>query len=280
MMQMEEAYYYRRPARPEENIYNLIPQVPEVIQRPPRYVSKYSKTMAPTASTFGQSTVAQFKTTNMAGDWQEPKLAHNHTKTGANFGPRNPRKKMPTQFLKKTSTNELPPPPQFRSRNLGSTIPSANSLPAVTSKSRTNYIKQNALAAITQQTGKRPMPQERFVNKPGFGKSPEYLANVRNEIQAERDYVYQAMEQDRAQYEMGMPTRRLLTEEERTQLLIGLKDKWETVNKEYQTMTHRVALDTMGSIRRKEEYEAELTRLEKSVEKLSKQYVFVDEGGM
>jgi len=40
-----------------------------------------------------------------------------------------------------------------------------------------------------------------------------------------------------------------------------------------------VVLDTMGSIRRKEEYEQELSKLEKSVEKLSKKYVFVEEGG-
>lgn len=276
---MQEAYYYRRPSRPEENIYNLIPPDPEVIEKPPRYVSKYPKTMAPTASTFGQSTSAQFMTTNMAGSFVEPSLAHSHKKMGATFGPKNPGKKAPTNYLKKTSTNELPPPPQFKSRSFKSTIPAANSLPAVSSKPIKNYVQQNALAAITQKPGKRPVAQERFVNKPGFGKAPEYLSKVRDEIQAERDYVLQAMEQERAQYEMGMPHRRLLSEEERISLLVGLKDKWEVVNKEYQIMTHRTQLDTMGSIRRKEEYEQELSKLEKSVEKLSKKYVFVEEGG-
>jgi hypothetical protein len=42
----------------------------------------------------------------------------------------------------------------------------------------------------------------------------------------------------------------LLQEEERVALLEGLKKKWEAVNKQYQTCTHIVTLDTIGKVRR------------------------------
>ena len=75
--------------------------------------------------------------------------------------------------------------------------------------------------------------------------------------------------------EKYQPKMRLLPEEERERLLIELKQKWETVNKQYQGITHIVTLDTMGKVRRKEQYENELQQIEKSIEKLSKKHVFV-----
>jgi len=42
-------------------------------------------------------------------------------------------------------------------------------------------------------------------------------------------------------------------------------------------MTHNIVLDTIGKIRRKEEYEGQLQTLEKSIEKLSKKFVFVQD---
>jgi len=56
----------------------------------------------------------------------------------------------------------------------------------------------------------------------------------------------------------------------------GLKAKWETVNKEYQTITHLRKIDTVGLKRKKENCEKELGQLEKDIERLNKQYVFVD----
>ena len=44
-----------------------------------------------------------------------------------------------------------------------------------------------------------------------------------------------------------------------------------------QTMTHLVSLDTIGKTRRKEDYESQLQQLEKSIDKLSKKFVFVQD---
>jgi len=270
MMRMQQ----RR--KPEENIYNLIPPEFVEVQKPPTYVSKHPSNTAPTASTFGKSTASQLMTTNLAGELAPGKINHEHVKSGATFGPKKLHQADPNGYLKKTKA-ELPLPPKFYARGpMESTIP-PYALPTINKKSAVNYVKQNALSAITQPVGNRPVPQTRFVDREGYGKKPAYLNKVKKEIQAEKDYVRAAMEQERQSYEMGQPHRRLLSEEDRLMLLENLKNKWEVVNKQYQAMTHMVILDTLGKVRRKEEYEAQLQSLEKSVEKLSKKFVFVED---
>ena len=69
---------------------------------------------------------------------------------------------------------------------------------------------------------------------------------------------------------------RLLTEEEKGALVCGLKAKWEKVNTDYQATTHITKLDTMGKLRRKEQYESQLQQVEKDMDKLNKRYIFVD----
>ena len=70
---------------------------------------------------------------------------------------------------------------------------------------------------------------------------------------------------------------RIMTEEEREELLDGLKLKWEAVNEKYQKITHVVKLDTMSKVRRKEQYESELDDLEKAITKLSRRVVIVQD---
>ena len=66
------------------------------------------------------------------------------------------------------------------------------------------------------------------------------------------------------------PEVRQLTESEKEALIEGLKAKWEKVNTDYQATTHITKLDTIGKVRRKEQYEALLTQIEKDIEKLHK----------
>ena len=68
----------------------------------------------------------------------------------------------------------------------------------------------------------------------------------------------------------------LLDEQERNELIAALKQKWEVVHREYQTLTHKGKLDTMGIKNKKENCEKELAQLEKDIAKLSKNYIFVD----
>ena len=48
------------------------------------------------------------------------------------------------------------------------------------------------------------------------------------------------------------------------------------MHKEYQSITHVEKIDTIGLKRRKENCEKELAQLEKDIDKLSKNMIFVD----
>lgn len=265
---------------PEESIYNLIPQEQVAVQKPPTHVSKYPPNAPPTASTFGPSASGQLLTTNLAGAYDLQPRNHRHIKAGGTFGPKNEHYSDPTSYLTKQNKPPLPEPKRFAytDQRKKPTIPAADSLPAINQNTvNKNFIQTNALAAITQQPGNVPKEQKRYVDKANYGKNPKYLATVKREIQAEKEYISAALDQERQSYEQGQAKMRLLPEPERMRLVENLKNKWEQVNKQYQGMTHSVILDTIGKVRRKEEYESQLQQLEKSIEKLSKKFVFVQD---
>jgi len=273
-------YYQQQSYQPEESIYNLIPQEHVPRAKASRHVSKYPHDTPPTASTFGPSATSQIMTTNLGGEYEERPRNHRHVRGGATMGPHNDHYSDPTSYLTKQNKPPLPAPKRFSrtAERKKPNVPSADSLPSInTTSQKKNYIQQNALAAITQEPGNRPVADKRYVEKTGYGNVPKYLQTVKKEIQAEKDYIVAAMDQERESMEMGQAKMRLLPENERLRLLDNLKKKWESVNKQYQGMTHSVILDTIGKVRRKEEYEGQLQTLEKSIEKLTKKFVFVQE---
>ena len=57
----------------------------------------------------------------------------------------------------------------------------------------------------------------------------------------------------------------------------ALKTKWDQVNKLYQSTSclSLRSLDTIGKVKRKEQYEAQLAQIEKDIEKLSKKVIYI-----
>jgi len=104
---------------------------------------------------------------------------------------------------------------------------------------------------------------------------PPYLQKIKKEISDEYDYI-RSMQQ---QYDANAapPGMRLLPEGERLGLINELKAKWDAVNSTYQqsSVLSLASLDTIGKVKRKEMYEAQLAQIEKDIEKLSKTYVYV-----
>lgn len=146
---------------------------------------------------------------------------------------------------------------------------------AAAKSSTKNFISENALAVIMADARRPQRTDIDYTKKEDFGKTPAYLSNVKAEIAAEKDYIRRVMEAEAEEESKYQPKTHVLPEEERLKLLTQLKIKWEAVNKQYQTTTHMVTLDTMGKVRRKEKYETELQQIEKSIEKLSKSIVLV-----
>jgi len=68
----------------------------------------------------------------------------------------------------------------------------------------------------------------------------------------------------------------LMDDKEKQELIAALKKKWEVVHKEYQTLTHKNKLDTLGLKEKYERCERELNQLERDIQQLSKNYIFVD----
>jgi hypothetical protein len=74
-------------SKKEESIYALIPPTQEEKVKPPRYVSKYPSTTAPTASTFGAATKASATFIhNSGGHYDEPPTAHPVRQAHGSFG--------------------------------------------------------------------------------------------------------------------------------------------------------------------------------------------------
>ena len=135
-----------------------------------------------------------------------------------------------------------------------------------------NFITANAVEAILQVPQGIAEMEADYLSKADYGKVPEYLSQVKEEIRRENEMIdaYVAEmgriqdgdDEDSTQLE-------LMSDEERSKMLASLKRKWDSVNAKYQKMTHLVKLDTTGKIQRKEALEKELNQLEADIEKLA-----------
>merc|ERR1711879_949348 len=138
-----------------------------------------------------------------------------------------------------------------------------------------NFIVANAVETILAAPKKTTVEVKDYLKKEDYGKVPRYLTQVKNDIEAEYDYIRQ-LEQQRMDEEA--PAIRQFDEDERLALIAGLKSKWEQRNTEYQRETHKTRIESMGEIKRKEKNEAELQNYEKDIEKMSKMGIMIDMG--
>ena len=112
--------------------------------------------------------------------------------------------------------------------------------------------------------------EENFLEKEDYGKVPQYLREVKEEIRREKEmidkYVKEQMGIEDAEPEQFDE----LSDSERQALIDSLKKKWAGINQKYQLGTHLVILDTAGQVRRKEQLENALNQIEADIERLQK----------
>jgi hypothetical protein len=77
----------------------------------------------------------------------------------------------------------------------------------------------------------------------------------------------------RAQAQNSQGAVRKMSEAERSELLVALKQRWQHTNSEYQKLPFHVGTDRARM--RKEQYEANLAQIEKDIETLSRKVVLV-----
>lgn len=275
----------RRQVEEEESIYDLIPQPQQRSVRAPMHRSKFPHDTPPTASTFGAASASQMGVSNFAGHYQEAPRVHRHAKLGGTLGPKSRHYSDPTTFLKKQSQPIMPTPSKFEytskrkpnvvTRKQAMKSPAQRNSTMRKTRVKRDFVTQNALAVIDAEPKAREAKGTNFLKKDDYGKSPAYLKRVNREIELETEYVRRVMGREQQEAINRQPQMRKLPEEERRQLLHDLKVKWAQVNKTYQTLTQ--AIDTIGKIRRKEQYESQLKQLETSIEKLSRPVVYVQD---
>jgi len=237
----------------EESIYCLIPPVIEPPPKPPLYRSKYPGTVPA------------------------------NKKPAATMGPLKVAAPQPHSYLKAYTRedNKLPEPRKFEytdSNERRPGVPRAGDKPVMGLVTSKNFITCNAVENILAVPKKTDARQVSYMNKKGYGKVPAYLEKVKGEIQDEYNYIMQM--QEAATEEMDAEggdygRTRMLSENERIEMLNGLKTNWDRINKAYQTLSF--TLDTPAKKQRKEEFEAQLEQLERDIERLSKRNVFVEE---
>lgn len=262
-----------------ESIYSLVP--PEVAKqvRPPRHMSKYPGTTAPTASTFGAASKSATGIHNAGGDYDEPPTAHPVRQATASFGPegRTLDTHNPLAFTRcHQKEPRLPSPSKFTYRDdeRKPAVPARHEKPICGLTGTKNFVLANAVENMLAEPKVRQSSEVDWLRKEDFGKVPQYLSSVKEQVNKEYEMVRTA-QLEHTQTHGGGAKMRLLSEEERVELLDALKKKWQSVNQVYQTLTHQVILDTQGKIRRKEGCEKELNILEKDIKRLDKKNVYV-----
>jgi len=267
-----------------ESIYNIIPPKPIEPERPLQHRSKHSGTIPPTASTFHTKSTTHPATSNFDGNHLEKPVPDKEARTFGKIP--GSYKNHPGTYMKK---NEKTGPvatlsearrmnPDFNkpsklkeSHKPG--VPKADEAPVMNLVTSKNFIVANAVETILAAPKKVSEGAKDYLHKEDYGKTPKYLTHIKRDIEREYDYI-RALEQQHE--DLNKPMVRPLDEQERLGLIDGLKAKWEQVNTEYQATTHLTKLDTIGKIKRKEKYEAELSQIEKDIEKLNRQNIHVN----
>ena len=250
-----------------ETIYNLVPEVVVERPKPPMYRSKHDPKAPLAGSTFG-----------IQGTTQLPGAGKAVKKESSNFGPVDKAAPNPRDYLRgrtkcPRATTSSPQISNFQySGDRKPSVPSMEEKPVMGLRTTKNFITANAVEAILQVPQGITEMEADYLSKADYGKVPEYLSQVKEEIRRENEMIdaYVAEmgriqdgdDEDSTQLE-------LMSDEERCEVLASLKRKWDSVNAKYQKMTHLVKLDTTGKIQRKEALEKELNQLEADIEKLA-----------
>lgn len=269
-----------------ESVYGLLPAASAVEEKDALYRSKFPGDLPPTGSTFGlrgtSKTVA-----NVAGDFLDPDATgSNHTvkRASAHFGPclaNNPdytSKPDPRNFTRKHQNDiVLPPKNKFvyaDEYNRKPPVPKASDeKPVMGLKSDKNFVVANAVDAILAAPGKKSSEEQRWTQKPEYGQTPAYLQEVKKQISTEYEQV-RAIQQ--SQQSAQRETMRLLSQEEKDELIAGLKHRWEEIMQHFQTISFTMHTSTQKESKNRDE--KELAAIEKEIERLQKKEVWVLDG--
>jgi len=263
----------------EESIYNLL--VPEKITIPKqqRYKSGHTPYVLPTGSTFVNRTTARPGVANLAGEKNLGPESHSYKGGHSSFGkPLGKYRPNTVDFPKcgsgRMGSNTLPQIQSFayKTQQRRELIPKFVEKPVMGLKSDKNFIVSNIVENVTAAPRKLKEDID-YTKKVNYGTNPKYLIDRKDRITDEYEYLRHMQKADE---DNRQTSKYLMAPVEIEELRQALKKKWEHVNREYQSITHKNKVDSEGLRRKKETCEKELAQIEKDLNKLSKNYIFVD----
>jgi len=267
-----------------ESVYAIIPPKPVILEKPPMHKSKHSAFRPPTSSTFHTKGTTVPFLSNLQGD-QVDKPVRDLSARSMGPPPGSARNDPATYMRKCAKTEKVSSLSEVKRTNpdlLRPTVLSGRHKPSVPRREETpifnlvtskNFVVANAVENILATPRKVPDAGKDYLHKEDYGKAPKYLEHIKRDIEDEFNYI-RHLQQQREDASRSLV--QALSEDERAKLIHGLKAKWEQVNTEYQATTHLTKLDTIGKTKRKEKYEAELSQIEKDIERLNRKNILVD----
>lgn len=244
-----------------------------------RYRSQFPPNLAPTASTFGLKTTSKPVCSNLSGKFNLEGGAHSAAAAGGTMGAaKGTLKPDSTNFRKKATGNPILIDKKQVNKTMRegprkAAVPKKDEKPIHGLVSDKNFIVANAVENILAAPKLPASKESDMLKKKTYGKVPKYVQKIKKEIDDEYNLVRELQieeQNERDRQKMLMP------EEERQELIAGLKRKWESLMLAYQKESHHGKLDTIGKKSRKEVIEADMDQVEADIKKLQKNYIFVD----
>jgi hypothetical protein len=132
-----------------------------------------------------------------------------------------------------------------------------------------NFITTNAVDAILSvPSGPRRAPAANYLMKEDYGQVPAYLSQVKAEIATENEMIENFVQKQMGLQELAPVELVQMPEEERLELLDGLKSKWGIINGQYQLLCHNTFYERTRLLQ-KQRLEVEMDEIEADIKKLS-----------
>eukprot|EP00761_Pharyngomonas_kirbyi_P012332 gb/GECH01012359.1/.p1 GENE.gb/GECH01012359.1/~~gb/GECH01012359.1/.p1 ORF type:complete len:273 (+),score=98.71 gb/GECH01012359.1/:1-819(+) len=269
------------PPPQEESIYNLLEKPPEEERKPFQYKSQFPPDTPPTGSTLGLKNTTVPGVGNIGGNQRKKDElgTHKTKRSNATMGKEHSKSIKPDSYLKKTNdkySGSKSKTFQYPESQRKPPVPKRNEKPIMGLNSKKNFISTNALDTILSVPRKKKEEEFKWTQKQDYGKVPQYLKNIQEEIQDEKDFIHKMQE---TQVNEEKNRVKQLEENERQQLLDKLRSRHAKLLERYTRLSF-----IQSKLPRQEAAEnetlKELQELEKDIERLSKDVVFVYEDEM
>jgi hypothetical protein len=130
-----------------------------------------------------------------------------------------------------------------------------------------NFITANAVEAILRVPVAKADNAPDYLRKPDYGQVPQYLSEVKKEIDEENELIDAFVKQQMNSYADAPEYCEAMNNGERLELIEKLKIKWDKVNKSYQVLCMHTIFEGNAKYT-KEAYEKQMSEIESDLGKL------------